>query len=874
MIRSEYLRFMQGLTGTAIPGDVRKMANIVLTNIDALEPLGTAAGQRIKKIVALAKQEFDTASADIAAPVPENQEQLHLAACLKSLTVGPFRGFSKSEKFDLSSRIVLIYGPNGTGKSSFCEALEYGLLASVEEAQSKRFRQTSDYLKNAYVDVFSPPIIEAQDSAGNPLTVKANESKYRFCFVEKNRIDNFSRIAAHLPARQLELISTLFGLDLFNEFVGGFSSEIDPKYIDVIGEKNTLLVKKQQALAGYKATIETNRSALLVVTEEENTLAATYKPDTTYADLILALGTEETPGEIQTLENELRAPFPTLSGFTKSVLDEVKTSLAQVHADLSLKEDELATASEGLSFKQLYQAVTDLKDKSPEKCPACKTPLTKAACNPFEEATEQLAKLQYLSVIEQERDTFHTTLKEHLRTLHAVLKKICEHAGKDIHPIPLQDYERATDSELNWDWWQLFHTANVETTAWEQLSAYVDRFEQQDAKTLILKDERDKEMEHLKKLRDIDKKIAKLQTKRQALEESSKAAQTAVDQFNITNDVLINEAAAEKAVVTKNQELVSTYSNFVTMLTAYADSLPGKLVADLGELVAKLYNAFNRTDSPNNLLSTIRLPLASGERIKISFQNKPELFFDALHVLSEGHIRCIGLAILLAKNLTENCPILIFDDPVNAIDDEHRSSIRKTLFEDSYFSGKQIILACHGEEFFKDIHQLIGAKQSRESCSYIFQAQDDEKHVVFISQRQPKNYVAAANELFSTGEIRDALMMSRRALESLSTKVWWHFVKSGGGQISISKRNPDTAWDLRSLTEKLCSEYRKADFEIPNKVIIVKSLGSVLGEGGADTRWLYLNKGTHEEADRGEFDRETVRVVITALTNLDAALIS
>lgn len=870
MIRSEYLRFMQGLTDATTPDNVRKIANIVLAHIDTLEPLGTAAGQRIKKMVELAKQEFDAVSTDIAAQAPENHEQLRLAARLKSLTVGPFRGFSKSETFDLNSRIVLIYGPNGTGKSSFCEALEYGLLASVEEAQSKRFRETSDYLKNAYVNAFVAPVIEAEDAGGNPLTITANESKYRFCFVEKNRIDNFSRIAAHLPARQLELISTLFGLDLFNEFVGGFSSEIDPKYIDIIGEKNALLVKKQQALAVHNATIVANNSALLAVTEEENTLATTYKPEMTYADLLLALGTEESPGEIQTLETELQTPFPAISGLTKAALDEVQISLTQANSDLLLKEGELAIASEGLSFKQLYQAVTDLSDISPENCPACKTPLTIVARNPFEEAAEQLAKLQYLSVIEQERDNFNVTLKEHLRTFHAALKKICEHLDQD--PNPLQEYVRSTDAELNWDWWQLFHVANEGGTAWEQLLVYVNRFEQRDAETLILKDDRDKKIERLKELQEKEKNITKLQTKRQTLEESKATAQAVVDQFNTANSVLIDEAAAEHAVVTKNQTIVSAYSIFVSKLTGYVDSLPGKLVADLGELVAELYNAFNRTDSSNNLLATIKLPLASGERIKISFQNKPDLFFDALHVLSEGHIRCVGLAILLAKNLKENCPILIFDDPVNAIDDEHRSSIRKTLFEDAYFASKQIILACHGEEFFKDIHQLIGAEQSRQSCSYIFQAQDDEKHVVFISQRQPKNYVAAANELFSTGEVRDALMMSRRALESLTIKVWWHFVRSGGGQISISKRNPDAAWDLRILTEKLCSEYGKAGFEISNKEIIVNSLGIVLGKSGADTKWLYLNKGTHEEEDRSEFDRDTVRVVITALTELDAAL--
>ena len=42
---------------------------------------------------------------------------------------------------------------------------------------------------------------------------------------------------------------------------------------------------------------------------------------------------------------------------------------------------------------------------------------------------------------------------------------------------------------------------------------------------------------------------------------------------------------------------------------------------------------------------------------------------------------------LASKNIKENCPILIFDDPVNAIDDEHRAAIRETLFKDS-FSNK------------------------------------------------------------------------------------------------------------------------------------------------------------------------------------------
>lgn len=36
---------------------------------------------------------------------------------LRHLTVGPFRGFRQPEPFNLAKRIVLFYGPNGSGKT-------------------------------------------------------------------------------------------------------------------------------------------------------------------------------------------------------------------------------------------------------------------------------------------------------------------------------------------------------------------------------------------------------------------------------------------------------------------------------------------------------------------------------------------------------------------------------------------------------------------------------------------------------------------------------------------------------------------------------------------------------------------------------------
>ena len=174
MIRAEYLRFMQTLGCDASSVNIRKIANLVLNNIDTLIPLTTRQGQRIQSLVTLAKANWPTLS-NATPLIPENiQEQPFSFNLITKLITGPFRGFAKQEEFDLNSLLVLIYGPNGTGKSSFCEALEYGLLGNVAEAESKRFRNQDDYLKNAHTNTYSKPTIIGLNSQGEEVAVQPN----------------------------------------------------------------------------------------------------------------------------------------------------------------------------------------------------------------------------------------------------------------------------------------------------------------------------------------------------------------------------------------------------------------------------------------------------------------------------------------------------------------------------------------------------------------------------------------------------------------------------------------------------------------------------------------------------------------------------
>ena len=70
---------------------------IDLENLDELIPLKTAQGQRIKKIVSFAQLKWERVGSEIS-PLPATLgEPKAKIAKIKSMTVGPFRGFSKPD---------------------------------------------------------------------------------------------------------------------------------------------------------------------------------------------------------------------------------------------------------------------------------------------------------------------------------------------------------------------------------------------------------------------------------------------------------------------------------------------------------------------------------------------------------------------------------------------------------------------------------------------------------------------------------------------------------------------------------------------------------------------------------------------------------
>jgi hypothetical protein len=75
---------------------------------------------------------------------------------------------------------------------------------------------------------------------------------------------------------------------------------------------------------------------------------------------------------------------------------------------------------------------------------------------------------------------------------------------------------------------------------------------------------------------------------------------------------------------------------------------------------------------------------------------------------------------------------------------------------------------------------------------------------------------------------------------------------------------------LRNLCGALMKRLTHAvTFNHANKPLLLAAYGQILGIPTANLVWTYLNKGTHEEANRDDFDAVLVESVVQTIEELD-----
>lgn len=849
-LNSDFARFKQWLRSRQPSEAVLKICAVIEANLARIAQTTHAGGQRSRLLVPMLRAGMNQ---EVAVDQPLGPAQAEIGwNQLTTLEVGPFRGFRRKEIFDLCHPTILILGGNGTGKSSLCEAMELALLGRIEEAD-ERGLGARDYLRNAHEGNYVQPVLLGRGK-GAPKPIAPNEELYRFVIVERNRIEGFARIGARRPAEASKMLAALFGLTAFNDFVSGFAASLETQLALGLPKAAALELRRAATLAD-QTKVASVAETHAQFDRERAEVAERFEPGLTYADLKTRIGTQNAPGRLQEIRTLLATPLLAPTGVRATNLVMLRRTARNLGRQLSQARAALEARSREVTFRSLYQAVATLEATHADRCPACETPLDQVAINPFRRATDGLQALRELAQLEQQAAGLERQSIRSQDALQEAIGQVIQYADRLPHKQQLAPFDQPLDKYGSKDWRQVLAATRV--------------LEEQDTNLVAAQAQRAELAAEAEKLQGARTELVGIQGRQKQFDTDVTAARDRLVAFDRENAGLPAEVEAEATEHQVQVQIRDAYIDFLEELKTYRDGLPEQLLADLNEITLDIYNWFNVQDHPSDLLEELHLPLRGGDPIQVRFRGTPDRWQDALAILSEGHVRCLGLAILLAKNIKLGLPTLLLDDAVNAIDHDHREGIRTTLFGHPELMKKQLIITCHSDEFIKDIHNNHVPK----AALYILRHHDGDHHPR-VSGGNTRNYIEQAQACMADNNLRGALSHSRQALEGLTSRMWKRLGRDTPdlARFSLELRAPGAPPDARNVAEVLLSSITKALAAGTLKEpwdIRRDQLDTILKAKVNSRAWFSLNKGTHEEEDREDFEEPTVRRIVEALTAID-----
>lgn len=831
--------------------------NLILEHYSELaESGGTAAGKRAKKIAEYIVNKKCVCDKILSDLTFEQTSKDKMIKTIDKVVIDSFRGFTVSHEFDLKKSYVFMYGPNGSGKSSFSEALEYGLLGTIQEADANKIK-VSSYIKNTSTNKGKTPEISCTYEDGTQENVIPDYEKYRFAFVEKNRISDFSHISVLNAKTQNERIAALFGLSEFSEFVQGFTTRFDEKYLSITSETEKIFKEKKVLRDSKEQQISELREPLQKVDNQITQLLLQFenKDINTVADALNFIDNPDT-GVLSVLMSE-RAKVN-----SECICEEDFKTVVELIVGLNghitiLEEDKEKFANQTLQvdYKNMFEAIVKLEKN--DVCPACGTPLNMTTRNPFEYARSELQTFTEITQLQEKINIEAKSCQEAVFKIidfaskHEKLINVMGVNSFDMPKTDIDDFKYITALANEWKKWCDFIIKLDGTLVIEKIKKYNEQATEKNRNY-------DVQIE----------KYSKIRTQLTAFEAQRKEKQELIDkysgevkEFDTKCETIIAQIEKEHKEVQFNKDIIVAYNNVMSMLLEYNKKLPEIMAENLENKIVDYYNVVNQDDADFEKILSIKLPTVDSDKLLITFGDGNTS--EALQVLSEGHIKILGLSILLAKAIQDKLNFIVFDDIVNAIDDDHRNGVAELLMNHTDFANIQIILSTHGDQFVFKLQDKLGKERSRKKAViYKFLPADslDERGVI-AEYSDAKAPLISARKKYEDSELKDSASKCRQAMESISYNLWNVIAKTPDGMISVGMKSPKSIPELRSIVDALIKKTKK--------ISGMENINSELLELTKDSNWRVLNKGTHYEDEQKEFDRPDVKNVLEHLEKID-----
>lgn len=627
-------------------------------------------------------------------------------AKIKSIKINGLRGVKEPLTLDLDKKSILVYGDNGTGKSSLTDSVEWFFYDKIEHLSNEEIgrRKGRDALRNIFIPNTEDGFIELKFDDNKLDSKKSIDNSLRIS--SSNETDDFNKFIASSFSERLILRYS----DLVRFIIAGKTDKLK-ELQNIIGfsevqnirdllKKNGTRIARNIKSANYDNLKNVQQSTILenlgqnAYTDKQlfdgaNKLIEPLKLEIeikSRQDINTVLKKIESKEDSELL-NQINFYTKTKESVAQveGSIDNINNSYSTFHDSFNaLKKDpEKVKNLQLLSLLQEGKSVLTKDVVEDDYCPLCQQ--EKSKVDLLQELNLRIEDLELLNKEKEKVDNnskeLQRIIKPNINTIEGLLtEKLFEKEDYTKLKEIVEDIKISLDN----------HQIESKKELTEEI---VDK-----EKIKFIK----KEIEELTS--ELVKTIKKLTESKEAnlkfktytkLFQSAKAY---VEYLKIEKEqnVLINQQTTFEVLyedfIKKQEEALNVF------LTMFSNDI----------------NDFYTTMNPNEKVEDIKLvPLKKDEElvgitIEYSFFDKTRT--PPIAYLSESHINCLGLSFFLAsvKAFNKESRFFILDDVISSFDRSHRYRFAQLL--SNKFSDYQVILLTHEKEFFELVSSEVKSK--------------------------------------------------------------------------------------------------------------------------------------------------------------------
>ena len=311
---------------------------------------------------------------------------------LATLQVKNFRGFGafgandKGTQLQFSKIKNIFYAPNGGGKSSLCEALEYATTGHIKEA-GRRKTKVKQYIARGSDKADLRLIGTDRNTVPASLT-------WSSCFIDRNRLQEFSLLGSKdTGSAESDVIATLFGLEEFQEVISRF---VKPESFNLSTLRRPNQSEAVLTLQAVRAELyeqrHKHRDSIFALNDDVCTRLGLRVDQQFAVRARSARLTKLANLKIRNAERLRIAEVPFGIPMHRVV------RAARIAQGLLERKSKIDAAFQknvmAVNYRAVYEALQAIENtEASQQCPACSTPLDRVVENPFNKARRELETL-------------------------------------------------------------------------------------------------------------------------------------------------------------------------------------------------------------------------------------------------------------------------------------------------------------------------------------------------------------------------------------------------------------------------------------------------------------------------------------------------